>query len=151
MKSLLDSLAGIMNAAKDNDLGLIALAVLVVAVVAVLLLKNAPLWARVLSVLLVFVASAVPAVVVFDKLGGVAPNRNGSACENNTDCDSGQCYPGPHPEPDGSGLKFCLAADLNCALPGLDGAKYGTMIFKDATELTCSNPGNGRSAQFIRR
>lgn len=151
MKELLESLPGVMNAAKGNDLGLIALAVLVVAVVVVLLLGTAPLWARVGAVFLVFAATAVPAMLVFDRLGGVSPGRNGSPCLEGSDCSSGQCYPGPHPSPKGSGLKYCVAADLNCALPGFDGANYNTVIFQDSSALTCSNPGNNESAQFIRR
>lgn len=47
MKELLENLAGIMNAARDNQYGLLALAALVVAVVVVLLLRGAPLWAQI--------------------------------------------------------------------------------------------------------
>lgn len=149
MESLWDNLAGIMNAAKDNQLGLMALAVLVISIVAVLLFRRSPIWARLVAVLLVFMACSVPAIIVFEKLGGVAPGQNGSVCRDSTDCASSYCYPGPHPKPGGSGLKFCVAAELHCALPGLDGAQYGNVVVKDSTRLTCKDPGNNRAAQFL--
>jgi len=52
---------------------------------------------------------------------------------------------------EGSKAKYCLAADRNCTLPGLDGAQYGTVIYQDGTALTCTNPGNDKKAQFIRK
>lgn len=150
MNELLEYLPGILNAVKNNEYGALALAALVMAVVVILLLRGAPLAARFVAVALVFIACAALPIAVF-VFSGISYGQNGSPCETSADCNSGSCYPGPHPKIEGSSQRYCLAADRNCALPGMDGAMYGTTVFLDGTALTCTNPGNGKNAQFVRR
>ncbi|MCG8053017.1 MAG: hypothetical protein AB2689_08480 [Candidatus Thiodiazotropha taylori] len=81
--------------------------------------------------------------------GNNKKKMNGEICANRGECASGYCYPAPHPRQNGAGMSICIAADMNCALQGLDGALYGAVVSMNGTRLTCRNPGNG-SAQFIR-
>jgi hypothetical protein len=76
--------------------------------------------------------------------------QNGEACSEDAQCHSNACYPAPHPQPGGSGVKYCIADSMNCALPKVDGARYDTKVLKDGSELVCRDPGGGRRAQFMR-
>ena len=82
--------------------------------------------------------------------------HNGEPCKRRSDCRSNYCLPGPSPKPiaknsaDG-GLWYCTAADMNCAFPGTDGAKYGATISVDGSTLRCMNPNiKGFWGQFMR-
>ncbi|TDT74188.1 hypothetical protein BDE40_2976 [Litoreibacter halocynthiae] len=45
---------------------------------------------------------------------------NGAKCAKSSDCASGYCFPGP-----AAGTNFCLRADLNCAMEGVNGHYFG--------------------------
>ena len=85
--------------------------------------------------------------------GGSAKKADGKRCTNKSQCQSGNCYPGPSFSPDRPAPKYCLARNMNCARPGSAGGAYGQrMGFKGKT-LTCVNPAQygwpGRPAQFM--
>ena len=78
---------------------------------------------------------------------------DGQRCSTNSACQSGSCTPGPSYFPNSSGPKYCLNRNLNCALPGTAGARYGQNYSFKGNTLKCLNPGLygwGRlSAQFM--
>jgi len=82
--------------------------------------------------------------------------NNGEPCKRRSDCYSNYCMPGPSPKPiarnpAGGGTWYCTAADMNCALPGTDGAKYGETINVAGSTLRCMNPNiDGYWGQFMR-
>lgn len=52
----------------------------------------------------------------------VAQQPDGAACSSNSACQSGYCNPGP------DGKTYCLAANMNCAVGGEAGARFGTVV-----------------------
>lgn len=150
MENLIEHFPNIANSVNDNPYGLLALAVLVLACVAIGLMKNAPASLRAACVFLVFLSTAALIFIVYDEGQGLPAGSNGALCSGNSDCNSGSCRPGPHPNVDGSGLNYCLAGDRQCAVPGFDGAMHNSQLGVDGTLLTCRNPGNGAYGQFVR-
>ena len=65
MESFTTELPAVLSVLKGNKYGLLALGLLVIATVSVLLLKNTPLLARMVAVLLVFGACAGVALSVY--------------------------------------------------------------------------------------
>lgn len=65
-------------------------------------------------------------------------NANGVQCGAASECVSGVCYPYT-PENN----NYCMSVALNCALPGKDGARYGSTVNINGSVYTCANPGNG--------
>lgn len=55
-------------------------------------------------------------------------------------CRSGYCYPGPADSGENKPW-FCIDPDMNCALPGTDGARYGARIRVNGRVYVCQNPG----------
>lgn len=85
------------------------------------------------------------------------PKANGEQCafmgggpiteemykEADAKCKSGSCFPGP-----GKGginiAWYCVASSMNCAVPGLDGVRFGAQCNVASGSLTCMNTGAGR-------
>lgn len=72
---------------------------------------------------------------------------NGEKCSAASDCGSGNCYPGPQAT-GSTHLKYCIAKDMNCAVPGFDGARYGMRLRKNSEYYECLNPRNKQPAAF---
>jgi len=68
---------------------------------------------------------------------------NGKACNSKKECQSCYCYPGPE---EGN---FCLAASLNCAFPGSNGVRYGSIVSLDEKTFKCINPRDGGKARYV--
>ncbi|WP_025897715.1 eCIS core domain-containing protein [Sneathiella glossodoripedis] len=60
-------------------------------------------------------------------------NKNGSLCQNGTQCESGYCYDYV------DGNRYCLRADLNCALPNADGVSFTTRIMHNNQRFECKS------------
>lgn len=65
--------------------------------------------------------------------------RNGEICQDNKNCLSESCYPGP------DGKEYCIARAMNCAVPGGEGARYRETIRFDGSTYECYRPGTGRA------
>ncbi|RVU39040.1 DUF4157 domain-containing protein [Hwanghaeella grinnelliae] len=57
---------------------------------------------------------------------------DGAKCQNSSECSSDYCYPNP------DGSNYCLNRNLNCALPGSSGAKWGDRATVEGTTWTCA-------------
>jgi len=150
MNELIKFLPDVVNAVKDNQFGLIIAAVFVIALVVITLAKGGQLFIRIVGMILVFLSAiSLSAIVLFQNSTDSQTGQNGSFCIQGSDCISGECYPGPHPKPNGSGKNYCVARDRNCALPGFDGVDEGTSVYMHGSKLTCVNPGDGFSLQLV--
>lgn len=63
---------------------------------------------------------------------------NGSVCEADQDCASGYCYAGPA----NSSVRYCLAPDRNCAVPGKHGVLYGETVEVGGQTFICAPPNS---------
>ena len=151
MDKVISSFEGVIRAVGESSFGIIALAFLIIMVLVLSLMIKAEPWAKLTSLVLAIVMIGVTLIATYQgsQPWDVKHGENGSVCEVSSDCNSGYCYPGPHPKIGHSKYKYCIAGDRNCALPGFDGANYGTEIFLHGSKLECKNPEDGiNTAQF---
>lgn len=74
----------------------------------------------------------------------VGGRNNGESCQQDKDCRSSYCYPGPGYGTD----NYCIAAEKNCAWPGTNGYMYGTTATWEGFPVRCMDPGSGSIARF---
>ena len=84
-----------------------------------------------------------PAHFMSDFPGGNRPD--GEACTTDSQCQSGDCYPGLV----GQG-HYCKAADRDCAFPSSPGEDLGKIIVEwDWQDYRCTDPGDGTRPHFM--
>jgi hypothetical protein len=78
----------------------------------------------------------------------VGSKANGVACSSGADCQSGYCYPGPTFSQDT--IKYCIAKELSCGVPGGAGQKLnGTTTYKGAVYKCATGEKKGDPAHWV--
>jgi hypothetical protein len=76
-----------------------------------------------------------------------ADRRPADPADANARCESGKCRPGPSIRSQAPAW-YCVARDMACALPGMEGRGEGAYVTLDGTRYQCLDPGTGSPHRF---
>lgn len=147
---LLEALPRVIESASESHLGIVALVVVALTMLAYLFFSEDKPAVRISVFTALLVSGAMLSAVLLVAQGAGARSEassllgNGLPCKADSECLSRACYPGPGE----AGAFFCEARASNCAFPGSSGYRYGNTVDFEGQRYICARPTVGRARWF---